>query len=584
MLPISETCCQFRKHVANFGNMLPISETCCQFRKYVVNLGNNSILRIYLCALFKHLFFCNNYQIKLFSRVPLTTTIMKVLIACVITLSLISSAVGAAVTAANSVAASNSFTSASFNSTPVKILNVANSTAANIDAAWAGYMYGTVGPAAANTSLYLWGYSYTAAAAVIPTIVRKLSATIIAYGNDTTEMSTVSGTTDTVQTVSLGTNNMLRQTTPVVGVAPGALAIAAVQGLTQAAGVMDYLVLYVVTPSGITSKTIATATADVSTTTYYSFAVNQVWYEDSCYFILYESQTDVTATPTYSVTSIQVAAYCTGNTTVIYATSANVASSSSMVPTALGTPATGAKAQNSNITNSTSIYVIWNDMSGTYTVVKTAILARNTGTASTAAAALVTGTATTTTYGAAGIVTSMSGTYGWLVGTYFNANTSSVVNAYYNASSSYTITNLTLSGTQTAVTSITGMGFHYGTGFAIVLGYPSSSTANTYITQTYYNNGTYNTTSSSSQLTLGTFLTTSGFATTVSSFADANGAFWTGLVYADSTATPQQINSAYAGILYGQINATTSTSSSAGSILASLAALVSFVIMSLFMF
>ena len=158
-------------------------------------------------------------------------------------LTLIVSALSAAVAASSSIPTTNSFTSASFNSTPEKVLNVANTTAGCTDSAWTSYSWGAIGPGFANSTLYLWGYSYTSGASTISIIQRKLSATIIAYGNDTIEASTVSGSIDYFQTAELTATFLLKQSPPVTAVAPSCLAIGTVQGPTSSPSSNDYLVL-----------------------------------------------------------------------------------------------------------------------------------------------------------------------------------------------------------------------------------------------------------------------------------------------------------------------------------------------------
>ena len=158
---------------------------------------------------------------------------------------------------------------------------------------------------------------------------------------------------------------------------------------------------------------------------YYSFAVNSIWYEDECFYILYEAQTEYVAGPAYTVSGLYLQGYFQ-NGSFLYTTSGasnptTISSSIYIASWALSTPATGAKGQNSNYTNSASIYVIYNDLTDSsgsgFTTVKGAIITRYTGAVSTPAFAIATGTAAVLV-NAGGIITynDCAGIYGWIIG------------------------------------------------------------------------------------------------------------------------------------------------------------------------
>ena len=175
----------------------------------------------------------------------------------------------------------------------------------------------------------------------------------------------------------------------------------------------------------------------------------------------------------------------------------------------------------------------------------------------------------TTTYVVGGIITSngSAGAYGWIVGNDTTSTSTCGGTVYYGASS--TPSNLALTLTS-ASTPIQGGGFIYNTGFAVLAIYEATSGFN-YVAQTYYNTGLVNT----SQVTIGSFATTTT-TTQISPFTDVNGTFWIGYVIGDNTnGYPTQ---AWVGKFYNQIYPSNSN------ILATLTALLSFMIMSLFMF
>ena len=111
------------------------------------------------------------------------------------------------------------------------------STSNSSDTAWNNYGYVLFGPGTTNDTLYLWGYQVRATS--IQTICRKLNATVIAYGNDTTESSVSSGTSDTTQSISIV---QYRVDSNPAQIAPGCLGIAVVQEDSVNTPTVDYLV------------------------------------------------------------------------------------------------------------------------------------------------------------------------------------------------------------------------------------------------------------------------------------------------------------------------------------------------------
>ena len=495
---------------------------------------------------------------------------MRTSIFCLISLALICFTLNGATA---TTLTTNTVTTATFNSTPTVVMD--GSSGNTTDTPWQDYSYATFGADTINTTLYLWGIEL--ASTSVQTICRTLSATVIAYANDTTETSVTTGISDNTQSVTI---TAARSTTPVFNTGLGYLGIATVQSnsATAASVTMDSLVFYVVNPTSITPKTIATSattTSASSTTTSYSFAVNWVWFEDYVFYILYEAQTSVVGTgTTITVSGTYIQGVFVNNTALYYSIPKAVTTSISLTSTtagSLGVPLTYGIAQNSNYSNSTSTYVTYTDISGGFNLVKGAVLTRATGTISTSAATIATSTASTT-YSVGGIITynGSAGAYDWMVGNTTTAPTYGIT-AYYNGSTTASDLALTFSSPTSAPT---GQGFVYSSGFGVIVKYATSATTNTYITQTYYNNGTVNNTLSN-QSTIGTFAS----STQVSSFIDVNGAFWFGYVIGDTTdGSPNQ---AWIGTLYGQVYP---QSSSASNFVATLAILLSLVIMSLSMF
>ena len=242
----------------------------------------------------------------------------------------------------------------------------------------------------------------------------------------------------------------------------------------------------------------------------------------------------------------------------------------------LGSPLTGALAQNSNYTNSTSIYVTYADIAGSYQVVQGSVIIRATGTPVTSPFLIATSTSTVTS-SAAGIITynGSAGAYGWMVGNTTTSGTPTYgITAYESGSSIVSDLGITISGSPSSAP--TGISFRYGTGFGVFITYLTSgdSSGFTCTARTYYYNGTVNT----SQITIGNF----NFNTQQNNFIDVNGAFWSGWIVQDDSYVIQQ---AWVGKLYGQINpAYSNSTSNTGNIHVTLITLVSFIIVSLFMF
>ena len=302
---------------------------------------------------------------------------MKTLTVCLISLALICFALDSATA---TTLTTNTISTASFYSAPVKVMD--GSSGNTTDTPWQSYTNVAFGPGITNDTMYFWGVAV--GSTTVKTICRKLNATMIAYGSDTVEASVPSGTSDSTQTATI---TAPRSTSPLYAVGPGYFGVATVQSNSAIAAsvTMDSLVFYVVSPSSITSKTVAISSTAVTSasTTAYSFGVNFVWYEDGVFYILYEAQTGVTSdgTTTISISGIYVQGVLANSTTLYYNSAMAVTTSVAYTTTTadLGDSLTSGRGQNSYHTNSTSIYVLYGDLSGALAVVKGAILTRATG-------------------------------------------------------------------------------------------------------------------------------------------------------------------------------------------------------------
>lgn len=481
--------------------------------------------------------------------------------------------------AATQTASSASFQSGALNASTVKVFDTSNTTDAINWKPDTIPVSGVTFGAGSNTSSNLWAYGLTyttgSSGTVTAVVHRKLNATLIGTGSDSTESSNLG---DTTGTVSISTYNA-----PVLATGPGYLAAVTIAFSTTSSISSVNINIWAAGTTTPTAVNIATAAADTSTTTT-DYYIGSVWFEDNYFYVLYSQIDGTAAAGGTSVTlwnegTIYLQAVSTTGSKM-YTSPVKVASSLtaalSSAPRGTTNTALQPRAGGSNYTGSTYVNALWKIPTvsgGAQGKIQMQQLNKTSGATIGSAATLLTDVAAGSS--AAGFVYTPAGTwfsattYGVLIQNQTQANSAATTWSYTllacanvtgsSTSSACTDSGLTFTGAVTTQANnvVQGYGLPYSsTGYQIFATYVTGTatlgiTPYSLASRTYYVNGTGISTVSDGS-----------FAGVTSVFADGNYTLWGSYANYDASQTSSAFAyQGYIGKLEYSLFPTTSSSS-----------------------
>jgi len=509
------------------------------------------------------------------------------------------------------------------NSTAQKVYTAANSTdAANWNPTVVDTTAGTdpsgipfsnviFGPGATNDTSYVYGYSTTTASSqvsITTLVVRTLNNTIVAYGNDSTNVQPFTKSTTK-------TSPSILATEVTYAVAPGYLAFLT-YGTDSTSNQQVYYTLVsgsTATPVKVTSITDVVAGTSLTAgqfCTSTTVGLGNIWYDQGskAFFYTYwvSKATDATAATASGGTGTCGGSPATVNTIYVSGVYLN-GTAAITTPLALATVTPANDISNlvsgpDNYLNATNIYVVYKDAdkstggaNSAEGVIYQQKIAKSASATAGTFSALVSDTITGTISGSTAstsVVTvtntplsvwASNFTYGIAIANKTETQTStqypSTTGTVVYTVSNYLNSTLTWADSGITYSSATAVGALYGwqlnTGYTLVASWLSSSTSTpqytiAYTWGTFYANGTVNATAS----TLGSV------QGPVSFYEDVNGTNWIGWTDVETANTAETMTYAgYLGKLQGQLNVP-----SGASILSAISAFFALFLAAIFVF
>jgi hypothetical protein len=488
--------------------------------------------------------------------------------------------------------------SSAFSAAPGKVFDGTVSTGAD-RTTWGTYTGAVFGPGSTNATVFAYGWTLASTTSISSVVSRTLNATLLSNGTaDTTEYSIIGSdvaysTAITIQSGSVQT---------AVGLGTFALAYAAADstGCGQV-----YVAIFTGGTAAPTTKAITsnacnhcTSTGTATTGAGYANIVNNVFYENSTFYVSYtttvyteKSTTATTSGCSTGSTFPSAVATSTSNTVVevdaqVFSYLQGVSTSGTLKWAAAATIYTGTASTSGNLPSPQASAIMASCGQGNYTnstnflcayTVTTAVsyipVVVSTGTAGTAspiATSTIVGAnypQTINTYTVAGFVHSQY-QQGILLNnlatSYSAANTvSGTVNTLqlYNLTSGASSTTGATAGGIATVPAITntyasgqysGMGIANSMGWGLIDTYSSASGAYASEYSTWLANGTANVSKVS--------FSTGAVSVAPSVFVDANGALWAGAYSLDITPTIPTLTTGYLGKLAAQLYSSSTSS------------------------
>ena len=448
-----------------------------------------------------------------------------------------------------------SIISSAFHSNPVKVFDVSNSTDLST---WNGIQlyFAFYGAGTSNDTIYAWGValSYDSSSglySMASITKRTINATIAAEGTDTSLACVAAA--DAVITVSDISFSPLYAYATAAGGNYVAAAWIADSGTTQVVKVA----VIAANTSVLKTTTVKTASATVSTVNY---AIGNMWYEDGYFYLIWAQQDTSGSSTTENI--LYLNAVNAFNGSLLYTTEVTVATGLGVSASSPGRIASSARAAGSSNTYSDYVLVSYKSSANELKFVK---VNRTAGTV--ASTETLKTDDSSNTYTPVGFISSLY-TYAVVVST-TNSDTSTTYNltAFFNGST--TESTLSLTFTDISLFPQLMYGGQYFTGYYVVAYWRTSSGWFRHAFQTYYANGTVNTT----QTTIGDIAIESPDSPPTRIFTDTNGAVWFGYNIFDTDTG--FITRGYVGKLFAQTKE--------GSILINFVVFLCTVMISLFM-
>lgn len=447
-----------------------------------------------------------------------------------------------------SVAFGSATTLTGLNNTATKVCSGTNSTDSTV---WGTVQSAVFGPGSNNSTSYVYGWPgvWPGATTINTFYKRTLNATIVSWGNDTTEAAVEAVDTHITPSTPIPCVSYL------VDVAPGYLAM--LSSGNDAASLAQVYVTIIAT-SATTIQLTATATSSTTST---SFGFGRIFYDRGSGAFFYCYLQTVGASSTYTNTIYVGGVYVNGtkywkNDLPIHTVNNPGTNQYFIFPLICG---------NDNWLNSSNIYVSWKESATPAASYFSKTTKATTTTAAGSATLLVTDTsklvysplgiwASNVTYGLASALTNSTS----------GSNVYSVVN-FLNGSTTSTLSGIDYSSA--AAAPINCFGWMLTTGYTLIAAWPPSATSfspMTYTWGTFYANGTANMTSMMSATSM-TSMTLGTVAGSISFFEDINGTEWVG--WTDLDTTNKYTYNAYLAIFQGQLNSATLSSSANATII-----------------